>query len=408
MVLENQIFHQISFFLFAILLIILSYATAIQFKNIFVFDRKCIANCWFETNSKVYKWLYKDSLLINIISACIALFMVLITLMNFITLLATFYWQMLFSLGIALGLSFWIYSKKLAPSLKADASSFYIKFISAFLGSFFGILVLFGLTLATKPEFNVTLNVFENIDQSLQIYQNFFFSDFKLLVIYGNFDGYISNFTWFGMLKLSETFDQWIVIFAWIFFIFTKIGFFIAFCFIALSIKDTSIIKNIQTQTNSLFIGIFLIAVAIIGLIEYTLQEKKILNTLEEKQEIVRVIKPFEPNVQIEFKDINTSLNRLRINLVNSLSPAMFGYQSSRLNKEINGAFYQSTSEVQNSLTKAQNNINEQLKLQLITYNEAFTQQTLQDDANTKAKIKRDYQLTNSKAKIVWDYIFKE
>lgn len=406
MLLENQILGQIDFFLFFFFLIILSYATAIQFRNIFVFDRKCIANCWFETNSKVYNWLYKDSLLINIISAIVALFMVFLTLMNFITLVATFYWQMLLGLAIALGVSFWIYRKKLAPSLKADASSFYIKFISAFIGSFFGILVLFALTLATQPEFNVNLNVFENINQSLQIYQNFFLSDFKILMIYGNFDGYISNFTWFGMLKLSETFDQWIVIFAWIFFIFTKIGFFIAFCFIALSIKDISMMEKIGTQTNSVFLGIFLIAGVMIGLIEYTLQGKEILSSIEKKQEIVRIIKPFEPNVQIEFKDINTSLNRLRINLVNSLSPSMFGYQSSKLNNEINGAFYKSTSEVQNSLIEAQSRINEQLKLQLKIHNEAFEKQTLKDDEITKAKIKRDYQLTNSQAKIVWDYIF--
>jgi len=393
-----------------VLVIILSYAVAIQFRNIFVFDRKCIAKCWFEENSKVYEWLHQDSIFINFISVSIAFSMVFLTLLNFVTIVATFfagdgYWQMLVSLMVAVWLSFLIYRRKLAPSMKEEASSFYIKFISAFGGSFVGIVVLFIFTLASQPQFDTTLNVFENIDQSLQVYTNLFLADFKLFAIYANFDGYISNFTWFGMLKLSETFDQWIVIFAWIFFIFTKIGFFIAFCFIALSIKDITMVKSIGAKTNSVFMGVLLIAGVIIGLIEYTLQEKEILNTIQTKQEVARVIKPFEPNVHIEFQDINNSMNRLRINLVNSLSPSIAGYQNSRLNKEINGAFYNSTKEVQESLSKTQKTINEQLKHQLKVHNEAFMKQTVEEDETTKAKIKREYQLTNVEGKIVWDYL---
>ncbi len=76
------------------------------------------------------------------------------------------------------------------------------------------------ITIFSFPEFDITKDLFENIDLAIESSQSSLPNDFKIALLYGNFDAYISTFTWFGMLKLSETFDEWIVLIVWFFFLF--------------------------------------------------------------------------------------------------------------------------------------------------------------------------------------------
>jgi hypothetical protein len=371
----------------------IAYFVAIQFKSTFVLDRKCIANCWFKDNTWPHKIFNSpDGFIVNILTTIIAFFIVFLTFIN----LWTSDIKIFLGLFIAVISTILFYRLRVLPILKEERSPFFMKVSSSIFGSILGLIVLFVITLNNVPDYDVTIGIIENIDIGLN-HSTAIPNDSNLLLYYIKFDTYISKFTWFGMLKLSETIDHWILIIPWIFFAFMKIGFYSAFSFIALSIiysgRDLINIDIKSSKKDVLLIrstsALFIISVILLYTIELNMQnildkntEGTKINYIDPSETIHNEIEILKKNTKSILPSVFTAMDKFN----EKINPEMNVYEFDTPSKKVDKIF----KDFENNLIK---NIDK----------------NLEDDAKRFQEFEERYKLKNPNPnKKVIDYIFKK
>jgi len=382
--------------------VLVSVVVSVEINKFFMFDRRCIAKCWFDENSKWHFFFNNGSLFLGLFSMLSALIMVGLIFLK-IHVISN---PESFALASSVILTIFLYKRKIIPHLKPEANAVHIKSLTALGGSSFGVIILFGFIMSSVPEFDTTKDIFENISYDIN---NIHHNSLQIVNLYMNFNAYISNFSWYGMLKLSDTFQTEFVVFAWVVFVFSSIGFFIVFNFSSLVILDLfrtkkkSEDKVLHTQEShdednkdcglyckyktelGMIIGFSIFAYGIYS-IEVNLQDKKIQN---------EITNSIDWNATIDESPIEKVFADTRVKIINTIQPykSIAGIEAPF--KEIDGELNTTFNEAGENLKKA---LSEEL-------NKMTTHTT-----KLEHSFKNSYQFgsTVDENKKVYEYIFKD
>jgi hypothetical protein len=362
---------------------LIAFVVSFEINKFFMFDRRCFANCWFKKDSCFYDIFNNPNFYLGFFSMFVAIVMVGLTYLKLYVISTSELFALILSTLLTIIIFKWIKFKHLKP----EANAVHIKSLIALLGAFFGVVILFGFIMFNVPDFDITKDIYQNIKNDTDDIVN---SSSQIINLYSSFNIYISNFSWYGMLKLSDTFHTGFVVFAWIIFVFSSIGFFATFNFIVLVIfdllkpkkidvgnkeenldikdeevvaskvlnNDNSGIKKYQTEIG---MGIaFCILSYGIYIMETSLKDQKILNATKPQMNW---------NASINSTLINQSMDRLQKNIVDEIQPykSFLGFETpfEELDEKINGYFTNARRDMNTTIINEEKRFKEELINQL-------------------------------------------